>query len=149
MWSTILCTDVVGIDYLFNSRNLNQLIFVEKGLLSRFLPTFAKTCTLYLKPFGMLINTGVAERYMLFEHVPNMYLNMYLSHHSSSSYHIYEGTTLVQLRYMFGQHVPNGKPFIHWDSRRFRYKVHVVAQKSTKLKSKNKSYPFGRQKVPF
>ena len=55
MWSTILCTDVVGIDYLFNSRNLNQLIFVEKGLLSRFLPTFAKTCTLYLKPFGMPI----------------------------------------------------------------------------------------------
>ena len=86
MWSTILCTDVVGIDYLFNSRNLNQLIFVEKGLLSRFLPTFAKTCTLYLKPFGMPINTGDAERYMLFEHVPNMYLNMYLSRHSSGCF---------------------------------------------------------------
>ena len=93
MWSTILCTDVIGIDYLFNSRNLNQLIFVEKGLLSRFLPTFAKTCTLYPKPFGMPINTEDAERYMLLEHVPN------------------------------------GKPFIHWDFRRFRYKVHVVAQK--------------------
>lgn len=25
MWSTILCTDVIGIDYLFNFRNFNEL----------------------------------------------------------------------------------------------------------------------------
>jgi len=55
--------------------------FSKKDSKERFLPTFATTCTLYLKPSGMPINTGNAERYMLFEHVPKLYPNMYPNTH--------------------------------------------------------------------
>ncbi len=48
MWSTILCTDVIGIDYLFNSRNLNQLFFIENGILTQISTDIRKN--MYLVP---------------------------------------------------------------------------------------------------
>ena len=48
MWSTILCTDVIGIDYLFNSRNLNQLFFIENGILTQISTDICKN--MYLVP---------------------------------------------------------------------------------------------------
>jgi len=45
--------------------------FSKKDSKERFLPTFATTCTLYLKPSGKPINKGEAEGEVLLKHLPD------------------------------------------------------------------------------